>query len=113
MKKLLKSTILKISIQVIEIFIQELKIGINQVKGLIIANSSKQIIKNIKDLNKKPNKVIDKRSDNLPFQLLHSGGCLDLVAPNFNELEDFQNAIDELVKQKKSIYAYLKFQIII
>ena len=74
-----------------------------------MAHSSKQVIKSIKELNKKPNKQIERIGENLPFILLHHAGSLDLVAPNFNVLEDFQNAIDELVKQKKNIYSYLKF----
>ena len=33
---------------------------------------------------------------------------MDLIAPNYNVLESFQNAVEELVKQKKSIYPLLK-----
>ena len=71
-------------------------------------HSTKQIIKNLKDLNKKPNKQLERTGDNLPFLLLFAGGTMDLVATNFNVLEDFQIAIEELVKNKKSILPYLK-----
>lgn len=65
-------------------------------------------MKSIKDQIKKPNKQVEKAGDSLPFILLYGGGSMDLIAPNYNTLENFQNAVEELVKQKKTIYPFLK-----
>ena len=74
-----------------------------------MTESSKKFIKSIKYQYKKPNKVIDNLCKNTPFMLLYQGGILDIVAPTFNLFEDFQIAIDELIKRKNTIYELLKF----
>lgn len=90
--------------------IVEQKMLINTLKSIMLSNSAKQIIKNKKNLTKKPNSEIEKlvQNDFIPFTILHSEGSMDVIAPNFAIFSTFQTALEELIKQKKSIIPYLK-----
>ena len=68
-----------------------------------MTESSRKFIKSIKYQYKKPNKLIENLGINTPFILLYQGGILYIVAPTFNLFEDFQIAIDELIKRKNRI----------
>ena len=63
-----------------------------------------------KNLTKKPNSEIERLVQNeyVVFTVLHTEGTLDLIAPNFAVFSTFQIAMEELIKQKKNIYSYLK-----
>lgn len=88
----------------------EQKLSINNIKSILLSSSAKLVIKNKKNLTKKPNSEIEKLVQNeyVVFTVLHTEGTLDLIAPNFAVFSTFQIAMEELIKQKKNIYSYLK-----
>ena len=89
----------------------EQKLAVGFLKSVMLSNSAKQIIKNKKSLTKKPNSEIEKlvQSEFIVFTVLFTDGSMDLIAPNFAVFSTFQTSIEELMKQKKNIFSYLKF----
>jgi hypothetical protein len=89
----------------------ETKINLNDVKGILLPNSSKAIIKNKKIINLKPNQDVTKLIHNneyIPLNLLIANGNLELIASNYQIFKIFEEAIDEITKKKKNLYGLLK-----
>jgi hypothetical protein len=88
----------------------EHKIGLNQLKGLLMNNISKQIIKNKKNTTSKPNQEIGKliQGDYIQFMLLIADGKIDMIAPSYLMYKTFNDALMEIEKNKKNMYGILK-----
>ena len=92
----------------------ENKINLSSIKGILLGNTAKAIIKahNTNSLRHSV-EIIKKNSlvENIPFSLLVDDGMLDLVSPSFNTFLTFQKAIEEVCQKKKnysSIFKYLE-----
>ena len=89
----------------------ETKIFLSSVKGILLSNPGKSIIKNKKNNSSKNiidiNKMLN--SDYIPFFLLLDDGKLDLISPNYQTFLAFQNSIEELCNKKKNYSLILKY----
>jgi hypothetical protein len=88
----------------------EVKFSISQVKGIMLNNSSKAIIKQKKTATSKPNQDLSKLIQNeyIPFMLLNANGKIDLIAQNYTMFKALEGAIEEITKNKKVINSILK-----
>lgn len=98
----------------------ENKINLVSIKGLLLSNSAKAIIKahnnsnNINNSNnviRKSNEINKKIGyiETIPFSLLVDDGMLDLISPSFNVFFAFQKAIEELCHKKKNYSTIFKY----
>ena len=89
----------------------EQKLNINTIKSILLSSSAKLVIKSKKSFTKKPNSEIEKlvQSEFIVFTVVHTEGSIDLIAPNFAVFSTFQIALEELIRQKKKGYSYLKY----
>lgn len=92
----------------------ENKISLSSIKGLLLSNTAKAILKSHNSNSLRYSQEIIKKNsfvENIPFSLLVDDGMLDLVSPSFNAFLAFQKAIDEICHKKKnysSIFKYLE-----
>jgi len=92
----------------------ENKINISSIKGILLSNTAKMILKaHSTNSIKQTLEIIKKNSliENIPFSLLVDDGMLDLVSPSFNVFLAFQKAIEEICHKKKhfsSVFKYLE-----
>jgi hypothetical protein len=91
----------------------ENKINLNSIKGILLSNTAKAILKSHNNYSLKQSVEIIKKNyliENIPFSLLVDEGMLDLVSPSFNAFLSFQKAIEEICHKKRnysSIFKYL------
>jgi len=91
--------------------IVEFKINLAQLKGIIISNSSKNIVKHKKNSVNKPNQDISKlitSIDYIPFVLTYTDGKIDLIAPGYQSFTVLESALEEILKNKKKLCGILK-----
>ena len=83
----------------------EQKIIIKNLKGILLPESSKAILKSKKNITRKPNQELNKlvNNDYIPFTFMFSDGCLDLIAPNYQIYKTFEDGVDECIKNKKNL----------
>ncbi len=88
----------------------EQKINLNQLKGIMLSSVSKNLIKQRKSVAVKPNGEVNQLfcSDYIPFNLLHSDGTLDLIAPNFSIYKALEGAVEEIIKNQKNLKGIMK-----
>jgi len=88
----------------------ETKINLNDVKGILLPNQSKSIIKQKKIVNIKPNQEVTRLIINeyIPLNLLVTDGTIELIAANYQVFKIFEEAVEEIVKKKKNLYGLLK-----
>jgi len=92
----------------------ENKINLSSIKGILLGNTAKAIIKSHNPNSIKNNQEIIKKNslvENIPFSLLVDDGMLDLVSPSFNSFLALQKSIEEICQKKKnysSIFKYLE-----
>jgi len=90
----------------------ENKLNLNSIKGLLISNTAKAIIKAHSNINLKQNQESQKKNaniENIPFSLLVDDGMLDLISPSFNVFLAFQKSIEELCHKKKNYSLIFKY----
>jgi hypothetical protein len=92
----------------------ENKINLSSIKGILLGNTAKGIIKSHNQNNLKHSQEMIKKNyaiENIPFSLLVDDGMLDLVSPSYNSFLAFQKGIEEICLRKKnysSIFKYLE-----
>lgn len=92
----------------------ENKINLSSIKGILLSNTAKAILKTHNSNNfRNSQEIIKKNSfiENIPFSLLVDDGMLDLISPSLNAFITFQKAIEEICHKKKNystIFRYLE-----
>ena len=89
----------------------ENKINLSSIKGLLLSNTAKAIIK-FHNNNLKQSQEITKKNLNIetvPFNLLVDDGMLDLVSPSYNVFLAFQKSVEELCNKKKNYSQIFKY----
>ncbi len=89
----------------------ELKINLSLLKGVIISNTTKNLIKNKKSTSTRPNQEVNKlmaNTDYIPFILTHTDGKIDLISQNYQGFYIFESALEQILKNKKNLSSILK-----
>ena len=88
----------------------EMKINLQSIKGILLSNMAKNIIKNRKNTSMKPNIDLNMliNTDYIPFSLTLDEGSLDLISPSYNLFISIESAIEEIIKNKRNLYGILK-----
>ena len=91
----------------------ENKISLSSIKGILLSNTAKAMLKSHNNSLKQSLEIIKNNSlvENIPFSLLVDDGMLDLVSPSFSAFLTFQKAIEEICHKKKNyslIFKYLE-----
>ncbi len=90
----------------------ELKIQLKDIKGILLCTSAKNTVKQKKSINARPNGEITRLiadTEYIPFNLLLTTGNIDLIASNYLTFKSFEEAVEEIVKRRKTLISILKY----
>jgi hypothetical protein len=89
----------------------EQKLPLSKIKGILIDSNTKSFIKQKKNSTYIPNQEVTKllTPDYIRLDLLIEDGKIDIIAPSYLAYNTLNNALDEIIKNKKNLYGILNY----